>query len=401
MDSAQDQRRGIWPQGSDLGLSESTNAKRRGSAKSAGFMPLYQNPKLRRLGVFLLCGVLAYGAWIAVRWQPLPGTFDLVWSIPWWGKLLLIGVFAATFYGLFRLGGWLIRDARRLYISTDGIRSSATAVRWYRYLNPVGPFYNLYLYRDLLRQFTRREIEGRYRGSYLGIVWSMLQPLFMLAIYTFVFSVIFKSHWQAGAEESQGEFAITLFAGLIAFNVFSECIVRAPTLIISNPNYVKKVVFPLEILTASVLGSALFHSLISIAILIVASFLISGTVSITIVLLPLAVMPLMGLCLGLGWFLASLGVYVRDTAYAISILTQVLFFMSAIFYPISAVPEALQPIMYLNPMTTVAESFRHVLVWNRSLDWGPWLVVTIAAGLITLLGYTWFMKTKSGFADVL
>lgn len=401
MDSAQDHRRSVWPQGSVLRLSESAKANRRGRTNSAGITSLYQNTKLRRLGVLLLCGMLAYGTWIVIRWQPLPGTSDPVWSIPWWGKLLLLGVFAAIFYGIFRLGGWLIRDARRLYISTDGIRSSATSVRWYRYLNPVGPFYNLYLHRDLLRQFTRRDIEGRYRGSYLGIVWSMILPLMMLVIYTFVFSVIFKSHWQAGVEESQGEFALALFAGLIAFNVFSECITRAPTQIISNPNYVKKVVFPLEILSASALGAALFHSLISVVILLTGTVLILGKISITILFLPLALLPLMGLCLGLGWFLASFGVYVRDTAYAVSIVTQVLFFLSAIFYPVSAVPAALQPLMYLNPLTTVTESFRRILIWDVPPDWGPWLFVTVVAGLITLLGYTWFMKTKSGFADVL
>jgi lipopolysaccharide transport system permease protein len=344
--------------------------------------------------------MLAYIVWIAIRWQPIPGTDDPLWTIAWWGKLLLLGLLTIVLFALFRLGGGLIRDARKLYAPSTGLRSSTTAVRWYRYLNPVGLFYNLYLNRDLLRQFTRREIEGRYRGSYLGIVWSMLLPLMMLGIYTFVFSVIFKARWQGNTDAGQGEFAVTLFAGLIAFNIFSECVSRAPTSITANPNYVKKVVFPLEILAASTLGAALFHSLISIAILLVATLLIMGTLSVTIVLLPLAMLPLIGLCLGLGWFLASLGVYVRDTAYAIGIVTQVLFFMSAIFYPVSAVPESLQPIMYLNPLTTIVEGFRRVLIWNQPLDWIPWLVVTLVSGAMLLLGYTWFMKTKSGFADV-
>jgi lipopolysaccharide transport system permease protein len=382
-------------------LSESVHAKRRGRANSAGLMTLYRNTKLRRAAVLLLCSVLAYGTWLIIRWQTFPGPARFVWDIPAWAKALLLVALAGGYYLVFRLGGWLIRDARRLYVSTLGMRSSTTSVRWYRYLNPVGPFYNLYLHRNLLRQFTRREIEGRYRGSYLGIVWSMILPLMMLAIYTLVFSVIFKSHWQTGTDESQGEFALTLFAGLIAFNVFSECITRAPAQIISNPNYVKKVVFPLEILSASALGAALFHSLISVLILLAGTVLILGKLSLTILMLPLALLPLIGLCLGLGWFLASLGVYVRDTAYAVSIIVQVLFFLSAIFYPISAVPAPLQPIMYLNPLATVTESFRRILIWNLPPDWGPWLVVTVVAGCLTLLGYTWFMKTKSGFADVI
>ncbi len=362
---------------------------------------LYQTKRTRRIAVFLACGLLAYAVWVALRLQPIPGTNNPLWTIPWWGKILLLGALAAMFLALFKLGGRLVRDARAVYTPSTGVRSSATAVRWYRYLNPVGPFYNLYLNRELLRQFSRREIEGRYRGSYLGIIWSMILPLMMLAIYTFVFSVIFKSRWQGSTSSSQGEFAVTLFAGLIAFNIFSECVNRAPSLIIANPNYVKKVVFPLEILPASTLGAALFHSMISIAILIIATILIMGTVSVTIVLLPLAMLPLIGLCLGLGWFLASLGVYVRDTAYAIGIVTQVLFFMSAIFYPVNAVPEALQPIMYLNPLTAIVESFRRVLIWNQPLDWEPWLLVTLISSAMLLLGYTWFMKTKSGFADVI
>jgi lipopolysaccharide transport system permease protein len=382
-------------------MSEAIGQPTRPARRTSRLKQLYQTKRTRRIAVFLACGLLAYAAWVAVRWQVIPGTDQPLWAIPWWGKLLLLGALAAVFFAFFKLDGGLVRDARKVYAPSLGLRSWATSVRWYRYLNPVGPFYNLYLNRDLLRQFTRREIEGRYRGSYLGIVWSMILPLMMLAIYTFVFSVIFKARWQTDVETGQGEFALTLFAGLIAFNIFSECMNRAPSLITGNTNYVKRVVFPLEILPASALGAALFHSLISVAILVVATLLIMGTISATIVLLPLAMLPLIGLCLGLGWFLASLGVYVRDTAYAIGIVTQVLFFMSAIFYPISAVPEALQPIMYLNPLTTIVESFRRVLIWNQPLDWLPWLTVTLISGAMLLLGYTWFMKTKSGFADVI
>jgi lipopolysaccharide transport system permease protein len=377
------------------------NVNRRGGTNSAGITSLYQNTKLRRIAVFLLCGVLAYGTWIAIRWQTIPGAERFVWDLPAWAKVLLLVALAGGYYLLFRLGGWLIRDARKVYAGTEGMWSSATSVRWYRYLNPVGPFYNLYLHRNLLGQFVRRDIEGRYRGSYLGIVWSMLLPLFMLIIYTLVFSVIFKSQWQTSNQGNQAEFAVIIFAGLIAFNVFSECISRAPSLIIGNVNYVKKVVFPLEILPATSLGTALFHAIISIVILTIGSITLLGRFSATLVLVPLATLPLIWLCLGLGWFLASLGVYLRDTAYAVSIVTQVLFFLSAVFYPVAAVPESLRPFMYLNPLTTIIEGYRQVLIWNSPLEWKPWLVVTIASACITLLGYTWFMKTKSGFADVI
>jgi len=355
----------------------------------------------RRTIVFVICCVVSYGVWIAVRWQPIPGTDQPLWSIPLWGKALLLGGLTFGLFGLSRLGGRLIRDARKLYAASTGMRSSNVGVRWYRYLNPVGPLYNLYRHRDLLRQFVRREVEGRYRGSSLGIVWSLITPLLMLAIYTFVFSVIFKARWRPESEANQGEFAITLFAGLIAFSVFSDMVNRAPTLIISNPNYVKKVVFPLEILPVSALGATLFHALINVAILVAANLLIAGTLSATIVLLPLVAIPLIGLSLGLSWFLAALGVYLRDIAYVVGLVTQVLFFMSAIFYPIEAVPEGLRPILRLNPLSEVVESFRRTLVWNQMPDWGAWLVVAALSGVVLLLGYTWFMKTKSGFADVI
>jgi lipopolysaccharide transport system permease protein len=253
----------------------------------------------------------------------------------------------------------------------------------------------------LLRQFVRREIEARYRGSALGIVWSLVTPLLMLSIYTFVFSVVLNARWRGEAEGGQGAFAVTLFAGLIAFNVFSEVVNRAPTLIVHHPNYVKKVVFPLEILPVSALGAALFQALINVAILVAANLLITGTISSTLVLLPVAVIPLIGLGLGLGWFLASLGVYLRDIAYIVGLVTQVLFFLSAIFYPVEAVPESLRPLLYLNPLTTIVESFRRTLVWNLAPDWTAWAVVSGVAGMVFLLGYTWFMKTKTGFADVI
>jgi lipopolysaccharide transport system permease protein len=365
------------------------------------FRQLYQNRQLRRSAVFVTCGLLAYAAWVAVRWETLPGTGEPVWSIPWWGKVVFLGAATALFFALFRLGGWLIRDARKVYAPNMGFRSSALSVRWYRYLNPVGPLYNLYLNRDLLRQFTRREIEGRYRGSYLGMVWSMILPLMMLAIYTFVFTVIFKSQWENTAQDNRAEFAMLIFAGLIAFNAFSECVSRAPGLIVGSVNYVKKVIFPLEVLPVVTLGTALFHALVSVGILMVASLLLLHSVSATIVFLPLVALPLIGLCLGLGWFFAALGVYVRDTAYAVSVALQVLFFLSAVFYPVTAVPEFLRPLMYLNPLTAIFENFRRVLVWNLPPDWGSWLIGTLIGGMVVLLGYTWFMKTKSGFADVI
>jgi lipopolysaccharide transport system permease protein len=303
-------------------------------------------------------------------------------------------------FGFFYLGTWLVRDARRLY-PTSNQRLNIPAIRWVRFLNPVVPFLNLYRHKDLLRQFVRRDIEGRYKGSYLGLIWSFINPLFMLLIYSFIFSVVFKARWRPQGQINLGEFAITLFAGLIAFNIFSETITRAPRLIVANPNYVKKVIFPLEILPVSILGSTLFHSLISIAILIAGRLLIKGSLSPMILLLPLILVPLLCLTLGLTWILASLGVFIRDTAYAVTIITQVLFFMSPIFYPIEAIPEKFRFIIKLNPLSGILENFRSVLIWDRLPDFGGWLIQIFISLAIFILGYMWFMKTKPGFADVI
>jgi lipopolysaccharide transport system permease protein len=272
---------------------------------------------------------------------------------------------------------------------------------WYRYLNPLAPLYDTYAYRNLLSQFVRREIEGRYRGSNLGVLWSVANPLFTLATYTFVFSAIFKARWRPEGEVAPGEFAITLFAGLIAFNIFAESVNRAPSLVVGNVNYVKRVVFPLQILPVSALAAALFHALISIAILVVGDVLVLGTVPRGIPLALLAANPLVTFTLGLSWLLASLGVYVRDTAYAVGIATQLLFFFTPVLYRIDIVPEPFRTMMRFNPLSYVVEDFRRTLVWNESLDWTAWGTVTLASAIVFSLGYAWFMKTRPGFADVI
>jgi lipopolysaccharide transport system permease protein len=270
-----------------------------------------------------------------------------------------------------------------------------------QYINPVGMLRNLWAHRELIVQFTRREVQSRYRGSYLGIVWSFVTPLLMLAVYTFVFSVIFKARWgNQLSDESQAGFALTLFTGLIAFGVFSETITRAPALIVGNPNYVKKVVFPLEILPVTVLGSAIINSLFSLAILLLAVLLVWGRLPWTLALLPLMYLPLFLLSLGLAWFLASLGVFIRDIGQFIVVATQILFFLTPIFYPISAIPERLQFILYLNPLTFIVNHFRRAILWGQLPDWGEFLVITALTFGVCLLGYVWFMKSKKTFADV-
>lgn len=253
----------------------------------------------------------------------------------------------------------------------------------------------------LIKQFIKRDISSRYKGSYLGILWSFITPIMMLVVYTFVFSVIFNARWNQEVETSKMEFAIILFAGLIVFNIFSEITAKAPTLILSNVNYVKKVVFPLEILPIVTIGSALFHGAISVVILLIGVFIAYGSISWTVLLFPIVLIPMLLILLGLSWFLASLGVYIRDIGQVISVIIPTLMFLSPIFYPIESIPEELQFLYYFNPLSYVVEDIRNVLIFGEMPNWN-WLFYETLIGLVVMyLGYKWFSKTRKGFADVI
>jgi len=256
-------------------------------------------------------------------------------------------------------------------------------------------------HRQLIVQMIKREVLGRYRGSVLGLAWSFFNPLLLLIVYTFVFSVVFKAKW-AGAvpTQSHGDFAVILFAGLIMNNLFAECLNRAPSLVLSNVSYVKKVVFPLETLAVIAFGSATFHLLVSFVVLLIAQMIFLGNIPWTIVYLPMVLVPLALFSLGISWFLAGLGVYIRDTAQAVSLLTIVLTFVSPIFYPLSAIPERMQIYVKLNPMTFVVEETRNVLIFGKSLNWSLWSIYTAIGFVVFVLGIAWFQKVRKGFADV-
>lgn len=257
-----------------------------------------------------------------------------------------------------------------------------------------------YRNRDLIRVLVRREIQGRYQGSFLGVFWSLVNPIFMLTVYTFVFSTIFKARWSGGGD-SKIEFALILFSGLILFNFFSECLSRAPGIIISNSNYVKKVVFPIEILTIISLGAALFHASISLMVWMLAYLLFFGMPQPTIFLMPIIILPLILFSLGFTWFLASFGVFLRDVSQLIMLFTGALMFMSPVFYPVSALPEKFQFLLRFNPLTLVIEQTRDVLFWHNGINILEWLISFACSLTIAWAGFAWFQHTRKGFADVL
>lgn len=260
---------------------------------------------------------------------------------------------------------------------------------------------SLWRNRGLIGQLARREVVGRYRGSFLGLAWSFFNPILMLTVYTFVFSVVFRARWGVDGDESRTQFAVVLFVGMIVHGLFAEVANRAPSLILGNVNFVKKVVFPLEVLPAITMGAALFHTLISLCVLLVALLLLQGGIPWTAVFLPVVILPLVVLTLGVAWALASLGVYIRDVGQTIGIITVVMLFLAPVFYPISALPEAYRPWLLLNPLTFIIEELRAILIWGRGPHWigmGLYSIVALATGW---LGYAWFQKTRKGFADVL
>jgi len=255
--------------------------------------------------------------------------------------------------------------------------------------------------RELIARMTWREVVGRYRGSMMGLAWSFLHPVFMLTVYTFMFSVVFKARWGNGTEDNRAEFAIAVFIGMIVHGVFAEVLNRAPTLIAGNVNYVKKVIFPLEILPMVTMGATLFHSLASFIVLLTACLLFNGHLQWTAMFLPLVLLPLVILILGMAWIMASIGVFLKDLGQTIGLFTTVMLFLSPVFYPATALPESIQPWFMANPLTFIIEQSRDVVISGHMPNWVGLGLYMMVAALMAWAGFAWFQKTRSMFADVM
>ncbi len=267
--------------------------------------------------------------------------------------------------------------------------------------SPLALCKSLWRNRQLIVQMTKREVVGRYKGSVMGLLWSFLNPVFMLTVYTFVFSVVFKARWGVDGNDSKTQFAVVLFVGMIVHGLFAEVVNRAPSLILANVNYVKKVIFPLEILPVITMCAALFHGLVSLAVLLIAFFIFNHSLQWTVIFIPLVLLPLVILTLGCAWMLASLGVFIRDVGQTIGIITTVMMFLSPVFFPVTALPEVYRPLIMANPLTFIIEQAREVLIWGHSPNWTGLGIYTVAATFVAWVGYVWFQKTRKGFADVL
>lgn len=256
--------------------------------------------------------------------------------------------------------------------------------------------------RHLIWQLAKRDIASRYRGSVLGLVWSFVQPLMMLTVYTYVFGVILKVRWgDRLSDDSEVAFAVILFSGLLVHGFFTECFTRAPLLILQNTNFVKKVIFPLEVLPYTLLLSALFHAAVSLLVLLCAHIALDKTLSVTVLLLPVVLAPLVVLTIGLTWLLASLGVFLRDIGQVTAVLSTVLLFISPIFFPIEKMPELVRGLVYLNPLSVIVDAVRAVTLYDEMPNWQALGIYTVVAVLVAQFGFWWFQRTRKGFADVL
>lgn len=265
--------------------------------------------------------------------------------------------------------------------------------------SPFPMFASAWRHRTLIARLGIREVQSRYRGTVLGLAWALGVPLATLAVYLFVFGNVFSAKWDGGSG-SKAEYALILFTGLIAFNLIAECANRAPGLMLENAGYIKRVVFPLEVLPWVCLGAALFHAALSGVVLLGCYYAFLGSPPLSALFLPLAILPLVFWSLGLLWFFSSLGVYLRDLRPLVHVATTLLLFLCPVLYPVSAVKGGARILLWLNPLTYVLEDLRQILFLGKAPPW-PSSLASLSLSLVAAwLGYCWFMKTKTGFADV-
>lgn len=254
--------------------------------------------------------------------------------------------------------------------------------------------------RHLIWQFARREILARYRGSAFGLLWALAHPLIMLAAYALVFGVVFRARWGNGVDDPWG-YALALYAGLVVHGLLAECLGKAPTLVTSQPNLVKKVIFPLEVLPWSGLLAALFHFVANLLVLLVFVLMLKQQIPLTAICIPVILLVMVPGLLGVQWFLASTAVYLRDVGQVVSLVITLLLFVSPIFYPLDAAPPVLRAWLLASPLTVVVEQMRAVLLFGQWPDWSALAVYGGCSLVLAIAGRWWFDRVRDGFADAL
>lgn len=255
-------------------------------------------------------------------------------------------------------------------------------------------------HRVLIFRLAAREFTQRFRGSMLGATWAVLMPLFTAAVYTFVFSKVFQARWP-GMSDGPFDFAVICLTGMVVHTIFAESVARASGLVLGNASYVTKVVFPLEILPVVTVLTALVNAGIGIAIVLVGNLLLNGKIYFTALMLPLVIAPYLLFVIGLVFFFAAAGVYLRDLSQLVSLLITVTLFLTPIFFPIEAIPESFRRVILLNPLTFVVQQARDVTIFGRWPDFVGLTIYSVAALAALACGFWIFQRLRNGFADVL
>jgi lipopolysaccharide transport system permease protein len=263
-----------------------------------------------------------------------------------------------------------------------------------------GPFSALRAHRSLTLELAKRDVLGRYRGASFGLLWALISPFLMLLVYSFAFGFVMKAKWPQG-EQGNVHYSIILFIGLIVHGFFAECLNKAPVLITGNVNFVKRVIFPIEILPWPMVMSALFHTFMNFLVFLALHIALDHAVSWTSIFLPIVMFPLVLLMLGVSWFLAALGVYLRDIGQITGVLATALLFLSPAMYPVDILPPGYRWLIMINPLTFIMEQAREVALWGHLPNWAGLGIYTFCALLVMYLGYGAFRLTRRGFADVI
>jgi lipopolysaccharide transport system permease protein len=256
-------------------------------------------------------------------------------------------------------------------------------------------------HRELVWRLAKREFSARYSGSVLGVLWSFMTPVLQVLAFTFLFGVIFKVRWAGLEVSAPTNYIVLLFVGLIVHGLFSEAISRAPTLIVGQASYVKRIVFPLEILPAVNTLTVLGNAIIGLCIVVVLNLVLFQQLPWTAIYIPLVLLPFVLTVTGLVFFVSAAGVYLRDISHAIGTIVTLSLFLSPVLYPIASVPERYRPLFYMNPLTPVVEQARGVLLFGTSPDWVVLAAYMLVSLAVLALGFAFFQKSRNGFADVL
>jgi lipopolysaccharide transport system permease protein len=270
-----------------------------------------------------------------------------------------------------------------------------------RLLSPRHILRDLLAHRELIGAYAKREFQSTHRATYLGLFWTVLSPLMMLALYAFVFGFIFNGKFTQRATETPAEFALALFVGLSFYQCFAACLSGAPSLVVSNAAYVKTLAFPLQVLSVSAVLNALFNLGISIGLSVVAVLVMYGGVHASAVSLILHVICIALIALGVSWFVSALAVFIRDVAAVIVPINVVLMFVSSVFFPLSALKGRVRAVLELNPLAVIVDQARGAFLYGHWPDFAVLGYVFAFSVLVAVLGYWFFMRTKAGFADVI